>query len=195
MTTHPTAPSGAHLTTDRLTTDRLTVRRFRDTDGPGLHAILERPEAVRFEPYGVCDAETCERLAAHRAEDESFWAVARADGGTLIGTLYLAPTDDPSWHTYELGFVFHPDHWGHGYATEAARALLDHCFGAMDAHRVVAHCDPRNMASSRLLTRLGFRLEALHRSAASFASDEAGRPIWHDVEVHAVLDDEWGAAR
>ena len=101
----------------------------------------------------------------------------------------------PAWRTYELRFVFHPDHWGHGYATEAAAALLDHCFRGLQAHRVVARCDPRNRASSRLLTRLGFRLEALHLSAASFADDETGRPRWHDVEVHAVLAAKWSAAR
>jgi len=174
----PAAPPGP----DPLArTERLVVRRFRPTDGPGLHAILSRPEAVRFEPYGVQDAAACERIARDRAADPCFWAVERAADGVLLGTLYLAPAEDPAWATYEVGFVFHPDHWGRGYATEAARALLDHVFGDLGAHRVLAHCDPR----------LGMRREGLHRRAASFAADDAGRPVWHDVAVYAVLAEEW----
>jgi RimJ/RimL family protein N-acetyltransferase len=184
----PAAPPGP----DPLArTERLVVRRFRPTDGPGLHAILSRPEAVRFEPYGVQDAAACERIARDRAADPRFWAVERAADGVLLGTLYLAPAEDPAWATYEVGFVFHPDHWGRGYATEAARALLDHVFGDLGAHRVLAHCDPRNAASWRLLERLGMRREGLHRRAASFAADDAGRPVWHDVAVYAVLAEEW----
>jgi len=184
----PAAPPGP----DPLArTARLVVRRFRPTDGPGLHAILSRPEAVRFEPYGVQDAAACERIARDRAADPCFWAVERAADGVLLGTLYLAPAEDPAWATYEVGFVFHPDHWGRGYATEAARALLDHVFGDLGAHRVLAHCDPRNAASWRLLERLGMRREGLHRRAASFAADDAGRPVWHDVAVYAVLAEEW----
>ena len=184
----PAAPPGP----DPLArTERLVVRRFRPTDGPGLHAILSRPEAVRFEPYGVQDAAACERIARDRAADPCFWAVERAADGVLLGTLYLAPAEDPAWATYEVGFVFHPDHWGRGYATEAARALLDHVFGDLGAHRVLAHCDPRNAASWRLLERLGMRREGLHRRAASFAADDAGRPVWHDVAVYAVLAEEW----
>ena len=172
-------------------TERLVVRRFLPSDGPGLHAVLSRPEAVRFEPYDTLDPAECERLALERSLDARFWAVCRRDDGLFLGTLYLAPTGDPGWLTYELGFVFHPDHWGHGYATESASALVDHCFADQGAHRVVAHCNPRNSASWQLMSRLGMRHEASHRRAATFTSDASGRPVWHDVEVYAVLDEEW----
>lgn len=185
-----TTPAGAPDSTELPPTARLRIRRFRPDDAPGLHAILSRPEAVRFEPYGVQDAAACERIARERATDPCFWAVERTGDGVLLGTLYLAPAEDPAWATYEVGFVFHPDHWGRGYATEAARALLDHVF-AGGAHRVVAHCDPRNAASWRLLERLGMRREGLHPRAASFATDDAGRPVWHDVVDYAVLAEEW----
>ncbi len=123
-------------------TERLAVRRFLASDGPGLHAYLSRPEAVRFEPYPVLSAQECDRLAGERAVDPAFWAVCLQDSGALVGNLYLSRQQPESWRTYELGYVFNPEYWGRGFATEAATALVAECFAA-GAHRVLARCNPR----------------------------------------------------
>ena len=88
---------------ERLVTERLVVRRFVSSDGPGLHAYLSRPEAVRFEPYPVPSAQDCELQAIERATNPSFWAVCLQDTGALVGNLYLGRQQPESWHTYELG--------------------------------------------------------------------------------------------
>lgn len=179
---------------DELRGDRVLVRRFRPDDGAALHGALGRPEAVRFEPYGVQSRRRCDELAADRATDPAFWALCLADGW-LVGTLFLAREEPSEWRTYELGFVLHPDHWGRGLAAEGARLLLDRCFGSWEAHRVVARCDPRNTASWRLLERLGLRREGLSVEAATFDDDGAGAQVWHDAYQYAVLEREWAAAR
>ncbi|GIG41309.1 GNAT family N-acetyltransferase [Cellulomonas phragmiteti] len=173
---------------DVLTTDRLTLRPFRVDDGPALHAYLGDPQVVRFEPYDAPTPAQCELLARERSADDRFVAVCRDD--VLVGNLYLAPTGQP--RTFELGVVLHPAHGGRGYATEAARALLDRVFAA-GAHRVVAGCDPRNAPSWRLLERLGMRREAHLLRAVTFRSGPDGRPLWHDAYRYAVLADEWRA--
>ncbi|MEZ0446884.1 GNAT family N-acetyltransferase [Cellulomonas sp. ICMP 17802] len=180
---------------ERIRTDRLTVRRFDAGDGEALHRYLSQPEAVRFEPYDVQTRLRCHELALDRAGDEAFWAVCRTEDELLIGNLYLHRDDPRSWHTYTLGYVFDPAQWGHGYATEAARALLDVCFRDWGAQRVAARCNPENARSWRLLERLGMRREGLLEQAASFATDAAGRPLWHDAYLYAVLEDEWSAER
>ncbi|MGN8247247.1 GNAT family N-acetyltransferase [Cellulomonas soli] len=174
-----------------LTTRRLVLRPFRATDGPALHSMLSRPEAVRFEPYGVLGPVEADRLAAERTQDDRFLAVTLTDG-TFVGNLYVAPDGPPHWRTWQVGYVFHPGHWGHGYATEAVTALIDEL--VLDgAHRVVARCDPRNTRSWSLLDRVGLRREAHHRQAASFEDDEHGHPVWHDTFQYAVLAEEWRA--
>jgi RimJ/RimL family protein N-acetyltransferase len=86
----------------------------------------------------------------------------------------------------ELGWVLDPTHTGHGYATEAVRELLRHCFEDLGVHRVTATCFLGNDASLRLMERVGMRREvhavreSLHRS---------GR--WLDTAGCALLDDEW----
>ena len=89
----------------------------------------------------------------------------------------------------ELGWVLHPDHTGHGYATEAVRALLDIAFNGLGLRRVTAACFAANEASWRLMERLGMRREthnvrdSLHRSGD-----------WLDGMVHALLAEEHQAA-
>jgi RimJ/RimL family protein N-acetyltransferase len=85
----------------------------------------------------------------------------------------------------ELGWVLHPSHTGHGYATEAVRALLDIAFDELGLRRVTAACFAANESSWRLMERVGMRREtynvrdSLHRSGD-----------WLDGMVYALLGDE-----
>ena len=89
----------------------------------------------------------------------------------------------------ELGWVLHPDHAGHGYATEAVRELIRICFEDLGLRRVTAECFADNVASWRLMERVGMRREAhtvrdsLHRSGA-----------WLDGMGYALLAEEWRGA-
>ncbi len=88
----------------------------------------------------------------------------------------------------EIGWVLHPDHVGHGYATEAVREIVRVCFDQLGLRRVVAGCFAANTASWRLMERIGMRREqhtvrdALHRSGE-----------WMDGYGYALLADEWRA--
>lgn len=86
----------------------------------------------------------------------------------------------------ELGWVLDPKYTGAGYATEAVRELLRHCFEDLGVHRVVASCFLDNEASWRLMERAGMRRE-LH--AVADALHRTG--LWLDSVGYAVLDDEW----
>jgi len=174
-----------------LRTTQLILRPFTADDGPGLHSYLCQERAVHYEPYGVQDEQAAVRLAAQRAQDDSYWAVCLESGGDLIGNLYLAASGPEQWRTWELGYVFNPDRWGQGYATQACRGLLDHVFQNLWGHRVLAECSPENIRSWALLERLGFRREGHVRAGASFASGADGEPVWHDSYLYAVLDTEW----
>jgi RimJ/RimL family protein N-acetyltransferase len=86
----------------------------------------------------------------------------------------------------ELGWVLDPAHTGHGYATEAVRGLLRHCFEDLGVHRVTANCFLDDDASVRLMERVGMRRE-VHAVRASL--HRSGR--WLDTVGYALLDDEW----
>jgi RimJ/RimL family protein N-acetyltransferase len=177
-----------------IRTDRLFLRSFRDADIDRLADWQSRPEVSRFlywEPRsrGEAEAALARRMTeTHLEGDDDCLALAveRRDDGLLLG-------DASIWvrsalhRQVEIGYVFHPDAGGQGYATEAARALLEFAFCELDAHRVFARTDARNTPSADLLRRLNMRQEAHFREAEIF------KGVWGDELVFAILADEWSS--
>jgi len=85
----------------------------------------------------------------------------------------------------EVGFLFHPQQQGRGYATEAGEALLGLAFDTYALHRVVGRLEPRNVASARVLERLGMRRKA------HLLENEWVKGEWQSELVYALLDREW----
>lgn len=129
------------------------LRKAVAADLPALHAILSDPRAMAYwstEPHAsleVTQEWLGRMIAVQPHEGEDF--VVEHDG-RVIGKagLYRFP---------EIGYLFHPDAWGQGFATEALRPILDRAFAVHGLASVFADVDPRNAASLALLTRLGFR--------------------------------------
>jgi len=151
-----------------LTTDRLRLRPVTDLDVDALFALHSDAHALRYwdsPPWRTHDR--AERFIAgcrRMSEDGTGTrlAIERAEDTTFVGwcTLSLWNRD---YRSASLGYCLAPDSWGNGYATEAARALLDWGFDSLDLNRIQATCDTRNLASARVLEKLGFALEGTLR--------------------------------
>jgi RimJ/RimL family protein N-acetyltransferase len=178
-----------------IATPRLDLRPFRPDDLDAAHAIHSRQDVTRYlywEPRSV--DEVREQLARRarqptlKAEgDVLTLAVVVRESGTLVGEVILI------WRSQEhrqgeIGFVFHPDHHGRGYAGEAVAVMLRLGFDGLGLHRIVGRCDGRNAASARLMERLGMRREAHLRE------NELVKGEWCDEYVYALLAAEWAAA-
>jgi RimJ/RimL family protein N-acetyltransferase len=183
------------IRTERLLLRPIDVAR----DLPAMHSYRSIPEVCRYVPFvpGTLEAlaermEDPERtrsvLDAQAEGQVLFCVVERRDTGEVIGDLVLFWHSDSDRHA-EVGYVLHPDQEGHGYATEAVRALVGLAFDHAGAHRVSARLDERNTASVRLLERLGFRHEA------TFVDGEWFKDEWTTLLVYALLDREWRAAQ
>jgi ribosomal-protein-alanine N-acetyltransferase len=140
-----------------ITTERLLIRPLAPTDIEAMHAVFSDPEVMRYVPAGACDHErSLARLRSliehQRQHGFSKWAVAEKASGHLIGDCGLQYLDGGP--DIELGFHLARAHWGHGYATEAARACLAWAL-AERAERVVAIVDPANQQSVRVLDKIG----------------------------------------
>ena len=85
--------------------------------------------------------------------------------------------------------MFAVEHWGHGYATEAARALVTFGFEELGLARISSWCISENVRSSRVLDKIGMHLEGRLRANERF------RDRWWDTSLYALLRDEWEAAR
>jgi RimJ/RimL family protein N-acetyltransferase len=183
-----------------VVTARLLLRPIDlDRDLPAIHSYRSIPEVCRYVPFVPSTLEeltermsTPERtrsvLDAQAEGQVLFTVIERRDTGEVIGDLVLFWHSDADRHA-EVGYVIHPDQGGRGYATEGVRALLELCFDHAGAHRVTARVDERNAGSARLLERLGFRKEA------TFVEGEWFKGEWTTLEVFAMLEREWAAAR
>ena len=92
-------------------------------------------------------------------EDGEWWMLTVADRSTeaIMGDLAIHPTF--GLRSIEIGYTFHPNYWGQGYAVEAVNGLIDRLFERPDVSRISAMLHPDNVASAQVLERSGFQLE------------------------------------
>jgi [ribosomal protein S5]-alanine N-acetyltransferase len=181
------------LITPTLPTDRLRLRPFDEADADALFALhsnahvlrywdsppwTERSRAERF--IGVCRKMAEEGTGARLAID-------RASDGEFIGWCGLSEWN-PDFRSASLGYCFIEAAWGHGYATEAARAVLGWAFDTLDLNRVQAEADTRNIASGRVLEKLGFVREGTLREDCVVNGDVS------DSWIYGLLRREWAPA-
>ena len=179
-----------HLT-DPLKTERLRLRPFTRGDVEAVFAYRSREDVARYlfdpplsrEECALAVQQRTTQLGLEAEGDRIILAVETLDG-VLVGEVSLI------WRSVEarqgeLGWIFHPDHQGRGYASEASARLLELAFTEADLHRVYARCDAGNAGSWRLMERLGMRREAHFREHALFKGG------WDEEFYYAILRREW----
>lgn len=150
-----------------LTTDRLLLRDFTTGDVDAVHAYAADPEVCRYMEWGPNSREQTgefvdEMVAAAARPDRTSLTWAVTVGGVLVGACMLAVTS-AQHRRGEVGYVLAREHWGKGYATEAAAAVLAFARDELGLERVEATCRPGNVASQRVLAKLGMRQEGVLR--------------------------------
>jgi RimJ/RimL family protein N-acetyltransferase len=182
----------AHEPVLPLEGERLRLRPFAAGDLAGLLAMHSRADVARWlywEPRGeeevrvALERKMRETRLREDGDARSYAAVLRGSG-ELIGdvSVFLASARH---RQVEIGFLFHPDHHGKGYATEAGALLLALAFDELGAHRAYGRLEARNAASARVLERLGMRFEAHLRE------NEHVKGEWQSELVYAILESEW----
>ena len=178
-----------------IETARLTLRAPGPEDADTI-ALLANDRRIAENtlriphPYTWADAEAFIALA-HHCQDETTFVIALREG-VVIGACGMSFRDGAA---PELGYWLGVPYWGRGYATEAARAVIDHAFaeGAHDALQAGARVS--NLASRRVLEKCGFqwtgvglyRIAAL-KSSAPIDRFRLERGIWASLK-------SWGASR
>lgn len=175
-----------------IATARLRLRPFTWADVDAVFAYRGREEVARYLFDPPLSRDECVLAVRQRATqaslvaegDRIILAVDRADSGELAGEVSLI------WRSAEarqgeVGWIFHPDQQGQGFAEEAAAALLHLAFRLGEFHRIYARCNVHNMNSWRLMERLGMRREA------HFVEHAILRESWDEEYFYAILQSEW----
>lgn len=144
-----------------LKTERLLMRPWRDADYEPFARINADPRAMEHFPAPL-DRASSDRIAGliRRFLEENgygLWAVEVPGVAPFIGFVGLSDPhfEAPFMPAVEVGWRLHPDHWGHGYATEAARRAVAYGFEELGLDEVVSFTTPANRPSIAVMERLG----------------------------------------
>ena len=176
-----------------LTTERLILREFNQSDWPDVLAYQSDPLYLRYYHWTDRTPEAVQEfirmfLDQQRQQPRLKFqlAVVLRSGHQLIGNCGIRMKTADA-REGDIGYELSPEHWGQGYATEAARAIVEFGFTNLKLHRIWSWCIAENVGSARVLRKLGLRMEGRKRENEYFK----GR--WWDTLLFGMLDHEWKA--
>lgn len=149
-----------------LETERLLLREFDEDDAEAFYPLVSNPDVLRFtlDPSGGVNSveQSLEMLrsrsmADYRKHGFGRLAVVEKASHQLIGFAGLKYLEERG--EVDLGYRLLPTHWGRGFATESSRAILQDGFTRLGLSRIIATVFPVNVASVRVLEKLGFAFE------------------------------------
>ena len=176
-------------------TKRLLLRDLKEADWQAIHQYASDPEVVRYMGWGPNTQEETagfiRRALAGQIEQPRrnyTLAIVLRKEDKLIGGCSINvsnPDNREGW----VGYCLNRRFWGKGYATEAAKALVDFGFDKLSLHRIFATCDPANTASAHVMEKVGMKREGRIREHMW----TKGR--WRDSLLYAILEQEHVRAR
>ena len=169
-----------------LSTKDLILRPLTDDDAAALFTFTSDPEVTRYVlwPYHRDLEQTQQFIRWLTAPGVRSWAIVHRPDTCVIGIMFLH-----SFHSVhrkaEIAFTLAKPYWGKGYTTRAAQAVIRYALTAWDLHRIEGTCMLENIASARVLEKLGMRFEGVmrqsHRRYDGFV----------DMKLYAVLKEEF----
>lgn len=166
----------------------MRLREFRADDLADSLEVVSDDRVTEWLSFdSLSRAEQADRLSGAIARAKivprtEYYLAVTLDDDRLVGFARLGFS---GVRAAKLGYAIARAHWGRGYATDAARVLVDFGFTRLGLHRITAAIGPDNAASTAVVTRLGFTREGRLRDHVHTNG------AWRDSELHSVLNTEW----
>ena len=174
-----------------IRTERLLIRPFQVEDVAGLIARRNDPAVAKFQDWELpFTAERAEKIVAELVAMDGptngeWWMAVVADAASGQGLGDLALHLNENGKTAEVGYTFHSEHWGKGYAVESLSALVEYVFEELDVTRAFGMLHPDNPASAVLLERTGFLFEG-HTKLSYWLGEENS-----DDLIYGLIRPDW----
>jgi RimJ/RimL family protein N-acetyltransferase len=174
-----------------IITDRLILRDYVESDWKDVYAYQSDARYLRYYPWRTRTPDDVKEFLRMFIQGQASsprikfqLAITLKTNTELIGSCGLRMESAEAIQG-DIGFELSPENWGKGYASEAARAIVDFGFCHLDLHRIWSQCIAENQKSARVLKKLGMTLEGRLRENEYFK----GR--WWDTLIFGILQDEW----
>jgi [ribosomal protein S5]-alanine N-acetyltransferase len=169
----------------QMESERIMLRPVSLNNAEDMFEYNSDEETTRFIYDPHTDLDQTKRMIANYYFKEPIgkYSIVLKDSNKMIGTVEFRVHDYNN--SGELGFTLNRHFWGHGYMTEAGKLILELAFPILDLDRVYAGHDVRNVASGRVLKRLGMTYEGTHRR------DQKVKGVLTDTAYYSILKDEY----
>ncbi len=171
--------------------DRILLRDINKNDWSDVHQYASQAIVCKYQPWGPNTIKESQTFVNEAVIDlkksprtRFVFAIIVKQTEKLIGVIELNIRDEINRKS-EVGYIIHPDYWGQGFATEAAKLIVNYSFTQLNMHRIYATCDPRNIESSKVLEKIGMTLEGRMRQ------DLLLKDGWRDSLLYSILEHEW----
>ncbi|MCM3772869.1 MULTISPECIES: GNAT family N-acetyltransferase [Priestia] len=167
-----------------IETNRLLIRKFKYEDWQDVYEYTSDADVMKYIPEGVFSKDDAKKFVNEnmKRNNENFPVVLKNKKIIIGHIVFFNCFGD---HTYEIGWVFNSEYHQKGYASEAAKAVMDYAFNTMKLHRIIATCQPENTPSYRVMENVGMRREGYFKKCIP-----AGKGWW-DEYYYAILKEEW----
>lgn len=175
-----------------LQTDRLVIRELSLMDIDSIHELHSLPEIDDFNTLGIPETtKTTEKIVTEWLTEQKqnprtsyIFCVDHVNTQQFIGLTALN-LGKQNYRTAEVWYKIHLNHWRKGYATEALTKLLDFGFNELKLHRIEVGCAVENIASSKVLEKVGMTKEGMKRKKLPIRGE------WKDNYFYAILEEDF----
>lgn len=174
-----------------IKTKRLNLREIRPNDLYHIHQLHSLPKVDQYNTMGVPEnISVTENIVSEWLKNQEksprteYILIAENLQGTFLGLVAIWAIN-AKFRSAEIWYKLHPDFWGQGFGTEAVSKLVEFGFSTLDLHRIEAGCAVENIASSKILEKVGMTREGTKRKALPIRGE------WIDNYEYAILESDW----
>lgn len=177
-----------------IQTDRLILKEIEEHDIESIHLMNSCEEVEQFNTIGIpTNIKQTEALLRPIIDDKNQeartlygWSLRTKSVNEFVGEFGMR-LSSKKYNKAEIHFSLMPTHWGNGFGTEAAKAIIDFGFKALKLHRIEAGVAVKNKASIKLLEKIGMKREGKHRQILPIRGE------WVDNYSYAILEEDWAS--
>jgi [ribosomal protein S5]-alanine N-acetyltransferase len=176
----------------QIITPRLTLREVSMNDLETIHALNSLPETDEYNTLGIpANIQVTESLLVdwiadntHQPRNGYVLAIMHTESNRFLGMIAMTLAK-PKFSQGEVWYKLHPNEWNKGYATEALKGMLDFGFNTLGLHRIQAGVAVDNIASAKVLEKVGMIREGRKRKVLPI------RGQWIDNFFYGILEEDW----
>ncbi|WP_260858119.1 GNAT family N-acetyltransferase [Bacillus sp. FJAT-22090] len=171
--------------------NQVFLREMEEKDWIDVHEYASKEIVCQYQPWGPNNEQESKDFVKQVMKDTKstertrfVYSIVDKESGKMIGAGEFNIRDSQN-RSGEIGYIINPSFWGKGIATEVAGQLIKFGFTQLKLHRIFATCDPRNIASSKVLEKIGMIKEGRMRE------DLLLKDGWRDSFLYSILEEEW----